>query len=698
MRYYAVFISEMIKENDMLRLKLVKEGEQFTGKMQLVLVKKDEEEYIFSEKEVKIEAVKNKEMIISVSFSRFFKVLPADNARWEVYLQAGDTRYRLEHTKNKGRKRYQSGKKVKPYQERKGVYDASDQCMEAFFIPGESIGKEETSKAKENSFALLPRFTRDWQLIFQVLPAKDSYVYRYFFCMKSLETSGNKLILKLGKNDFPFTKCHVKMTLRGTEKGYELKETETDTYEIFLDEVEWEPFFWDFTVEAEKDGHIFACKLRNYKKGFCGNVREKRGDFYLFSYYTQNDNIVLHYRSYSEYDDEFYRKREKKAVFLYRLFKPFYDMRGIVLMYEKFCKCAQDNAFYLFEYYMKKGGRDKRRTYYIIDSREPDAKKLKPYGSHVIEFMSLRHMIYLQAAKLLISTDTIKHAYQWRGVNTPIFEKLLTKHSVFLQHGVLALKRVEYIYNKNGGNKTDLFISSSEMEQKIITDNFRYAKREVPVTGLARWDVLENKAKDNIILVMPTWRNWIIEVGASEFVKTDYYKNYMAILNSKELADMLEAYEATLVFCMHPKFREFIGEFQTAGERIVLFDYEKKPINEMVMEASMMITDYSSVSWDMYYMEKPIIFYQFDYEKYMEKQGSYIDMTTELYGDRAVTPEELFTLLKEYMENGFKEKKKYADLRKTYLPCRDKKHCRRIDKAIKEHAFTRLQAVCKKFL
>ena len=159
MRYYAVFISEMIKENDMLRLKLVKEGEQFTGKMQLVLVKKDEEEYIFSEKEVKIEAVKNKEMIISVSFSRFFKVLPADNARWEVYLQAGDTRYRLEHTKNKGRKRYQSGKKVKPYQERKGVYDASDQCMEAFFIPGESIGKEETSKAKENSFALLPRLS-----------------------------------------------------------------------------------------------------------------------------------------------------------------------------------------------------------------------------------------------------------------------------------------------------------------------------------------------------------------------------------------------------------------------------------------------------------------------------------------------------------------------------------------------------------
>ena len=159
---------------------------------------------------------------------------------------------------------------------------------------------------------------------------------------------------------------------------------------------------------------------------------------------------------------------------------------------------------------------------------------------------------------------------------------------------------------------------------------------------------------------------------------------------------MLEAYDTKLIFCMHPKFREFIGQFKTASDRILLFDYDKKPINEMVMEASMMVTDYSSVSWDMYYMEKPIVFYQFDYERYMEEQGSYIDMTTELYGDRAETPEELFSLLLEYVKNGFAEKKKYADLRSTYLPCRDGLQCQRIDKAIKEHAFTRLQSLIKK--
>ena len=30
----------------------------------------------------------------------------------------------------------------------------------------------------------------------------------------------------------------------------------------------------------------------------------------------------------------------------------------------------------------------------------------------------------------------------------------------------------------------------------------------------------------------------------------------------------------------------------------------------------MLITDYSSVSWDVYYQEKPVVFYPFDLETY----------------------------------------------------------------------------------
>ena len=67
----------------------------------------------------------------------------------------------------------------------------------------------------------------------------------------------------------------------------------------------------------------------------------------------------------------------------------------------------------------------------------------------------------------------------------------------------------------------------------------------------------------------------------------------------------------------------------------------------------------------MYYQGKPVIFYQFDLEQYNETQGSYIDMETELFGDRATKPEQQFALLEETAANGFQLKEKYAQMRES---------------------------------
>ena len=84
-----------------------------------------------------------------------------------------------------------------------------------------------------------------------------------------------------------------------------------------------------------------------------------------------------------------------------------------------------------------------------------------------------------------------------------------------------------------------------------------------------------------------------------------------------------------------------------------------------------LITDYSSVSWDIYYMEKPVLFYQFDLEQYNETNGSYIDMEKDLYGDRCITQEQLIDLIREYAKNNFREKPAYAAMRKDYFAFRD---------------------------
>ncbi len=81
----------------------------------------------------------------------------------------------------------------------------------------------------------------------------------------------------------------------------------------------------------------------------------------------------------------------------------------------------------------------------------------------------------------------------------------------------------------------------------------------------------------------------------------------------------------------------------------------------------MLITDYSSVCWDILYQDKPTLFYQFDLDKYNEAHGSYIDMKTELFGDRAETEEELMELLEETVLNDFHLKPEYELKRHEYF-------------------------------
>ena len=101
------------------------------------------------------------------------------------------------------------------------------------------------------------------------------------------------------------------------------------------------------------------------------------------------------------------------------------------------------------------------------------------------------------------------------------------------------------------------------------------------------------------------------------------------------------------------------------------------------MRCNLLITDYSSVSWDMYYQEKPVIFYPFDLAVYEEVQGSYMDLEKEAFGDVVHDKEELLAALEYYVKHDFAEKDCYKERRKYLLPLRDHKNSERIYQEIK---------------
>ena len=367
---------------------------------------------------------------------------------------------------------------------------------------------------------------------------------------------------------------------------------------------------------------------------------------------------------------------DKTLAFAYRECTP----------YDKFSSMAQDNGYYFFKHCMENNEQAylNKKILYIIDKKSPDYPKVAPYGRNIIPFMSLRHMCCLLAAELIISSDSKYHAYATQCRHSIFNRYIKKKKSVFLQHGVTALKRVDSIYGKGNRSACDLFIVTNTMEEKIILDNFGYEPAEVANTGFARWDVLKDCSQESHnILIMPTWRNWLDSVSDEAFENSDYFRNYMQLLNSERFSEILEKYDLQIYFYLHAKFQSHLKTFRIASNRIHVLSFGDTPVNEMLMKCRMLITDYSSVCWDMLYQNKPTLFYQFDLDQYNEAHGSYIDMHKDLFGDRAETSSELFDLIEKAAEHDFALKPAYARQRSEYFQFKDQQHSQQICKAIK---------------
>lgn len=564
---------------------------------------------------------------------------------------------------------------------------------------------------EEIPYVLLPYFTAGQRFSVVLLQKRDAYKEQFRANVEKFYTKNDTMFFEGSFPNKGFDICGFELRYRNKREedalnyplNYKIKnKRDYIKFKVLIDtkHLKLEQFYWDLFMVAEKNGDKYDFRLSNTSRFFklkfysliCPCDYFTEDGHVLYPYMTEKKNIALTYRKKEPYDCFAFRLKERFAYFLYILLKPYFHFNKIALVFEKFCVMAQDNAWYFFDYCMKNQGEQQlnKKIYYVMDPNAEDYKKVLKYKKRILDFLSLKHMIYLYAADLLVSTDTKFHAYAWKAKDSLMIHRLKRKKIVFLQHGVIALKQVHSVYKKGGNNSVNLFITSSDFEKNLIFNYFGYKWSEIVVTGLPRWDVLEDKSNALIkkeILLMPTWRNWLDDVEDTEFMQSNYYKNYMELLNSEKLSKILETNQIKLNFYIHPKFREYMNTFAVTNDKINLIPFGTEQLNILMMRCSMLITDYSSVCWDVFYQGKPVVFYQFDLDEYNETQGSYIDMEKDLFGERTTSVSELLSIIEKYVENDFSEKEKFRNRRKELYKYIDKHNSERICYEIKKRGW-----------
>ncbi len=465
------------------------------------------------------------------------------------------------------------------------------------------------------------------------------------------------------------------------------------TCKVDLEKFPFRMVHWSFKALYEEDGYYHQAKVLQQTKKKMNIFRfllkkdnYTTGDGHIvFVYIGSGGQVMLRYREKSKYDGMGIRWKECLARVYVKLNQKKLASRKIYLVYEKKCEKAQDNGYHFFCYCMEHNMEEylNREIYYVIDKSSIDRKKLDAYSDHVLDFMSLKFLITILSCDLLISSDARAHAYIWQNQQSVVASQIRKKKHVFLGHGVLALKRLNDSFSAKN-MRSSLCTATSEAEARVIREEMGFKHHEVAITGYARFDALYDTSGDKKeILVMPTHRSWLFGVEREVFTASNYYKRYMDLLNSPELLAKLKENDVTLNFYLHPSIGEHVDAFTSTSDRVQIVPYGKYALDDLMMQCKLLVTDYSSVAWDVYYMGKPIIFYQYDLQAYLDTWGSYIDLEKDSPGERVETHNELITAIESYIDNGFVMKPEYEAKREEHYEFIDHNNSQRICDVLK---------------
>jgi glycosyltransferase involved in cell wall biosynthesis/CDP-glycerol glycerophosphotransferase (TagB/SpsB family) len=360
---------------------------------------------------------------------------------------------------------------------------------------------------------------------------------------------------------------------------------------------------------------------------------------------------------------------------------------------------ARDNGYWLFRYIRE--NYPNINIYYVITKESADFYKIEKLNNFVIYDSNLHYELFFNA-KMLISTHT-------RGTIEPSrfnkfdvkkqYRDYYKKRYIFIQHGINVGGFINAFDKSNSINANfSKIVTGALPEYRYLASNLSYKNDVVVYTGLARFDNIINSRNrwgvKNRILFMPTWRANICSptykkekiYNDSKFLSSNYYSEILSFLNDNRLDKTLQSSNLELHFIPHPEVEQYIDYFTSFSKNIKIRKLDSLNIQEELIEAKLLITDYSSVFFDFAFMKKPIIFYQFDKEEFFSKhyQKGYFDFEKHNFGEICSSKKELVSKIRKSINEGFAISK---DIELTHLEFflkYDNKNCYRIYKEIEK--------------
>jgi len=303
-------------------------------------------------------------------------------------------------------------------------------------------------------------------------------------------------------------------------------------------------------------------------------------------------------------------------------------------------KSFSDNPKYIYLYLLKLQA--DFRYVWVLNNPSPDEPELAQ--AKLVRFRTLAYIWQLATAKYWIINSHLNPRLKPR--QSTIY--IQTWHGIPLKKIALDIPGQDWqkaAWLKDAAHWT-YFLSPSRKLDKIFCGAFALPEHKILPLAYPRNDIfsdpyLQQRAQQRLAkLALPEDKKVLLYAPTFR----DFQGTFKLPFNLESLAAALQD-KYVLLLKMHPNIKKLAGD----GYRDFIRNVSAYPdIQELMLVADILITDYSSVLFDFALSGKPIILYPYDYESYArDLRGFYFDYEQVVPGPLAQNTADLINLCRQ---------------------------------------------------
>lgn len=282
---------------------------------------------------------------------------------------------------------------------------------------------------------------------------------------------------------------------------------------------------------------------------------------------------------------------------------------------------AHDNAEHLYRWVMRH--RPDINAWFVLRRESADWARLKSEGFRLVPFGSGEHVLLLRHTIHLLSSQVDHYVVR------PLDESRFGRRSwrfTFLQHGVTKDDLSRWV----NGKPISRFVTASDAEYESIAGDhtpYIFTAKEVRLTGFPRhdrlWQLGEQNRHRDVLLIMPTWRRALMNDAqrgnARELVvpllDSRFGRTWFEFVRSGRLQEIAHRHGLQIIVVPHPNMQAHVSG-SDYPDHVRVCTYERDDVQELIARAAVLVTDYSSQAFEAAYLQRPVVYYQFDREEF----------------------------------------------------------------------------------